>query len=75
MRIFGVLLLLIMTISFTRIPQAHAVEEGQLVKKDGKWEYSSAEDPGLKYLFLKGVITEEEYNKGLKVLEVKERVS
>ena len=75
MRIFGVLVLLIMMISFTRVPQAQAVEEGQLVKKDGKWEYFSGEDPGLKYLFLKGIITEEEYNKGLKVLEVKERVS
>jgi hypothetical protein len=30
-----------------------AVEEGQLVKKDGKWEYYSGEDPGLKYLLLK----------------------
>ena len=75
MRIFGVLLLLIMMISFTRVPEAQAVEEGQLVKKDGKWEYYAGEDPGLKYLYLKGIITEEEYNKGLKSLEVKERVS
>ena len=43
-----------------------AVEEGQLVKKDGKWEYYSGEDPGLKYLFLKGIINQEEYvNNGL----------
>ena len=52
-----------------------AVEEGQLVKKEGKWEYYSGEDPGLKYLFLKGLITQEEYDKGLKVIETKERVS
>mgnify|MGYP003541670441 len=33
------------------ITSVQAVEEGQLVKKDGKWEYYSGEDPGLKYLF------------------------
>ena len=54
---------------------ALAVEEGQLVKKEGKWEYYSGEDPGLKYLVLKGLITQEEYDKGLKVIETKERVS
>lgn len=54
---------------------ALAVEEGQLVKKEGKWEYYSGEDPGLKYLFLKGIISQEEYDKGLKVIETKERVS
>jgi len=59
----------------TSASTALAVEEGQLVKKEGKWEYYSGEDPGLKYLYLKGIITEEEYNKGLKVLEIKERVS
>ena len=75
MRIFGVLGLLIMMIAFTRVPLVQAVEEGQLIKKDGKWEYYVGEDPGLKYLLLKGIINEEEYNKGLKVLEVKERVS
>lgn len=54
---------------------AHAVEEGQLVKKEGKWEYYSGEDPGLKYLYLKGLITQEEYDKGLRVIETKERLS
>ena len=54
---------------------ALAVEEGQLVKKEGKWEYYSGEDPGLKYLYLKGIITQEEYDKGLKVIETKERIS
>ena len=49
-------------------PPALAVEEGQLVKKEGKWEYYSGEDPGLKYLYLKGIITQEEYDKGLKVI-------
>ena len=56
-------------------PRALAVEEGQFVKKEGKWEYYSGEDPGLKYLYLKGIITQEEYDKGLKVVETKERVS
>ena len=75
MRIFGALFLLMMMISFTRVPPVQAVEEGQLVKKDGKWEYYAGEDPGLKYLYLKGIINEEEYNKGLKVLETKERIA
>ena len=52
-----------------------AVEEGQLVKKDGKWEYYSGEDPGLKYLFLKGIINQEEYDKGLKVLEKRDQIA
>ncbi|MBK9113326.1 MAG: hypothetical protein IPM88_17130 [Nitrospira sp.] len=55
------------------ITSVQAVEEGQLVKKDGKWEYYSGEDPGLKYLFLKGIITQEEYDKGLRVLETREQ--
>ena len=55
-------------------PQAWAVEEGQLQKKDGRWEYVPSEDPGLKYLLLKGIITQDEYDKGLKVLETKERI-
>lgn len=53
---------------------AHAVEEGQLVKRDGKWEYVSSEDPGLKYLLLKGIISREEYERGLRVVETKERL-
>jgi hypothetical protein len=52
-----------------------AVEEGQFIKKEGKWEYYSGEDPGLKYLYQKGIITREEYDKGLRVIENKERVS
>lgn len=52
-----------------------AVEEGHFVKKEGKWEYYSAEDPGLKYLYMKGLITQEEYDQGLRVIENKERVS
>ena len=59
----------------THSQPAAAVEEGQLVKKDGKWEYYSGEDPGLKYLYQKGIITQEEYDKGLRVIENKERVS
>ena len=54
---------------------AQAVEEGQFIKKDGKWEYYSGEDPGLKYLLLKGIITQDEYDRGLKVIEKREQVS
>jgi hypothetical protein len=75
MRISGFVILLTMMISLTQAVQSWAVEEGQFVKKDGKWEYYSGEDPGLKYLYLKGVITEEEYSKGLKIIETKERVT
>jgi hypothetical protein len=75
MRISGWFILLTMMISLTQTVPSWAVEEGQFVKKDGKWEYYSGEDPGLKYLYLKGVITEEEYSKGLKVIETKERVT
>ncbi len=76
MRISGsIVLFMIIMIFLVRVPTTLAVEEGQFVKKDGKWEYYSGEDPGLKYLYLKGLITEEEYNKGLKVLETRERLT
>lgn len=77
MRTFSAVMLIIAFLSALAVvpPPALAVEEGQLVKKEGKWEYYSGEDPGLKYLFLKGIITQEEYDKGLKVHETKERLS
>src|SRR5262245_39294334 len=76
MRIFGVLLVILVGISWFLSPAPTlAVEEGQFIKKEGKWEYYSGEDPGLKYLYLKGLITQEEYDKGLKVIENKERLS
>lgn len=76
MRKLGVLWLTIVLTALAGIHRpAQAVEEGQLVKKEGKWEYYSGEDPGLKYLYLKGIITQEEYDKGLRVLETKERVA
>jgi hypothetical protein len=59
---------------FGLIPNGWAVEEGQLQKKDGRWEYLPSEDPGLKYLLLKGIISQDEYDKGLKVLETRERI-
>ena len=76
MRISGAFVLAIagmMLVNHAR--PAAAVEEGQFVKKEGKWEYYSGEDPGLKYLYLKGLITQEEYDKGLRVIETKERLS
>ena len=76
MRISGWLILIVTgTILFAHPGTVRAVEEGQFVKKEGKWEYYSSEDPGLKYLYLKGLITEAEYNKGLRVLETKERLA
>lgn len=72
--------LLIMGIALFILPlglasQIWAFEEGQLMRKDGRWEYLSAEDPGLKYLLLKGIISQEEYERGLKVVESKQRLS
>ena len=67
-RLLGLTLL---TFSTLLNSTAHAVEEGQLVKKDGRWEDVSAEDPGLKYLLLKGIITQSEYERGAQVLETK----
>jgi len=77
MRISRVLFLVIamMASSFIPVLPVEAVEEGQFVKKEGRWEYYSGEDPGLKYLYLKGLITQEEYDKGLRVIETKERLS
>ncbi|MBD0306234.1 MAG: hypothetical protein ICV76_06745 [Nitrospiraceae bacterium] len=67
--------LLVTASGMASLQPAQAVEEGQFVKKDGKWEYYSGEDPGLKYLYQKGIITQEEYDKGLRVIENKDRVS
>ena len=72
MRPFGVVPFLIFGFILVSAPLARAVEEGQLVKKDGRWQYVSTEDPGLKYLYLKGIITQQEYEKGLKVIEAKD---
>src|SRR4029077_13502886 len=76
MRISGLVLVTFAAVMlFTSLtPPAQAVEEGQLQKKDGKWEYLPSEDPGLKYLLLKGIISQDEYDKGLKVLETRERI-
>ncbi|WP_447977094.1 porin [Candidatus Nitrospira bockiana] len=65
----GILALLVLA------SRALAFEEGELVRKEGKWQYKSAEDPGLKYLLLKGIISQEEYERGLKVIETKDRLS
>lgn len=76
MRLSAALMLIMTGLTLlTGATRALAVEEGQLVRKDGKWEYYSGEDPGLKYLYLKGLITQEEYDKGLRVIETKERLS
>jgi hypothetical protein len=71
-----ILVIMVLTgLVFGLIPKGWAVEEGQLQKKEGRWEYVPSEDPGLKYLFLKNIITQEEYDKGLKMIETRERVS
>ncbi|HEU4684088.1 MAG TPA: hypothetical protein VFS39_06270 [Nitrospira sp.] len=77
MRISGVFFVITVQVIglFAAVMDARAVEEGQFVKRDGKWEYYSGEDPGLKYLYQKGIITQEEYDKGLRVVENKERLS
>ena len=61
-------------LGFRAHPQGMGGGRRPASKKDGRWEYVPSEDPGLKYLFLKGIITQDEYDKGLKVLETKERI-
>jgi hypothetical protein len=75
MRYLGLLLVWTISLAFGMLPYAHAFEEGELVRKEGQWQYKSSEDPGLKYLLLKGIITQEDYERGLKVVESKERLS
>ena len=50
-------------IFFGGITIANAVEYGELTQKDGKWEFKSTEDPVLKLMHEKHVITDEEYFK------------
>ena len=40
-----------------------AVEYGEMVQKDGKWVFQSTEDPVLKLMLTKGLITNEDYVK------------
>lgn len=40
-----------------------AVEYGELIEKDGKWEFKNTEDPGLKLMRDKGLITHDSYFK------------
>ena len=40
---------------------AKAVEYGELVEKDGKWEFKNTEDPVLKFMHDKQVITHDDY--------------
>lgn len=76
MRISGVVVFVVTgLVLFVPPGVVRAVEEGQFIKKEGKWEYYSGEDPGLKYLYMKGIITQEEYDKGLRVIETKERLT
>ncbi len=72
---FIIIIMIFTGLIFGLIPKGWAVEEGQLQKKDGRWEYLPSEDAGLKYLFLKSIITQDEYDKGLKMIETRERVS
>ncbi len=57
------------------LPVVWAVEEGELVRKDGRWEYVTGEDPALKYLLEKHLITQGEYDKGAHIIEMRERLS
>ena len=75
MRRSGILSVWIIGLLFGMLATAHAFEEGELVRKEGQWQYKSSEDPGLKYLLMKGIITQEEYAHGLKIVESKERLS
>lgn len=69
-------LVLGLTVSLTSmLPVAWAVEEGELVRKDGRWDYIATEDPGLKYLLEKHIITQEEYDRGVQLIEERRSLS
>lgn len=57
------------------LPVAWAVEEGELVGKEGRWGYVTREDPALKYLLEKHIITQEEYDEGARIVEEREHPS
>jgi hypothetical protein len=53
---------------------AWAAEEGEFVKKGGRWQYVPTEDPWGRYLLDKGIITQQEFDRGQKILESRQRV-
>jgi hypothetical protein len=57
------------------LPVAWAVEEGKLVQREGHWEYVSGEDPALKLLLEKHIITQDEYEQGARIIDMRERLS
>ncbi|MEC4889547.1 MAG: porin [Nitrospira sp.] len=68
--------LLLLGFLFARWPtSAWAVEEGELVKSGGRWHYSHVEDPGLKYLLQKGIISQEEYDRGARIIESRQHLA
>ena len=72
MRISGAFVLAIagmMLVNHAR--PAAAVEEGQFVKKEGKWEYYSGEDPGLKYLISKALLRRKNMTRVCESLKLK----
>ena len=63
---------------FTGRPVLHVwPRRSRKANSSGKTENGNTirEDPGLKYLYLKGIITQDEYDRGLKVIEKREQVS
>lgn len=78
MRMFGALVrgvLVSGALVISQFTPVHAVEEGQLLKRGAGWEYVTSEDPGLKYLLQKGIISQGEYDTGAKVIAEKERAT
>jgi len=55
--------LLSLPLVLTGVVAANAVEYGELVEKDGKWEFKKTEDPVLKFIHDKHLITDEDYFK------------
>ena len=64
--VFGLavrLTLLSVLLIFVGVGSVRAVEYGEMVQKDGKWVFQSTEDPVLKLMRTKELITNEEYFK------------
>jgi len=69
-KIFEVVVLVILMVT----PAAWAAEEGEFVKKGGHWQYVPTEDPWGRYLLEKGIISQEEFDRGQRILESRQRV-
>jgi len=73
-RILKIILEVVVLVILVVTPAAWAAEEGEFVKKGGHWQYVPTEDPWGRYLLEKGIISQEEFDRGQRILESRQRV-